>query len=182
MTEIVKKKPVKTYTEAEIQRALMEVAACSGNTGMAARNLQADENAPSISQMTLWEWSRRRHKDTYETIRAKYLPQVQAIAAEQHMDLARRQMEGAALLTDELLAERNKLDTRDKVNFLGKMDIGSGIHTDKAQQLSGTHAPTQPKSVDELIRGLEGRGIQIAEKRQEPDGSVVERMAVVQGD
>jgi len=171
------KKPV--YGEAEIHRGLVEVAACSGNTTKAARHLAEDPDAPSIDQKTLWRWSVKEKVEDYERIRAEALPAITARAAEQHQALAEMQMEGSALLTAELIAEASQLDPKDKVNALGKMDIGSGIHTEKAQLLSGQPTHRADRSVEELIRGLASKGLQLGEEREEADGSRVKRVAVL---
>lgn len=180
MTEIAEapKRLERSYTEAEIQRALVEVAACSGNTALAARNLEADDDAPPVGQKTLWEWSRRKYLQQYEAIRAKALPKLMEHAADQHMALAQRQMEGAAKLTDELISESAQLDPKDKVNALGKLDIGSGIHTERARDLSDQQAPKAERTVEELLRGLAGRGLELGERVTEGD-RVVERVARV---
>ena len=124
VTEITTaEKPAATgtrYTEQEVRRALVEVAACSGNTHMAARNL-----------------------------------------AEDHMNLARHQTELAAAAATLISQRLPNMEDKDLVNAMGKADIGSGIHTEKAQLLSGQ--PTQRISRDskEILRKLKGRGVVI---------------------
>ena len=156
-TKAVQKR--RSYTEAEIQRALTEVAACSGNTHQAARNLEEDEQARPVPQPVLWEWSRRRYLDKYEGIRQEMLPAIQAEAAEQHMALARQQMaltaQAGALIATRLPA----MDDRDLVNAMGKADIGSGIHTEKAQLLAGLPTQRIEQSSAELLREFEAEGI-----------------------
>jgi hypothetical protein len=181
-TAVAQKAPNAPYGEPEVQRGLIEVAACSGNCTRAAKHLEEDPDAPSIDQSTLWRWSRKEKVEDYERIRAEALPAITERAAEQHQALAEMQMEGSALLTAELIAEANKLEPKDKVNALGKMDIGSGIHTEKAQLLSGQPTHRADRSVEELLRGLAARGLQLGEKRQEADGSSIERVAVLGGE
>lgn len=147
------------FTEAQIQRALTEVAACSGNTHMAERNLAAD--GFSVAQRTLWKWSRRMYVGDYERIRTEILPAITKAAAEQHLALARRQMEGAALLADELIAERDQLEPRDRINALGKLDIGSGIHSEKAQLLAGNPTQIVENNLGDLKRALAQRGVSV---------------------
>ena len=161
MSEIAEKpkRIERSYTEAEIRRALVEVAACSGNTHLAARRLAEDDNAPSITKHVLWEWSRRRHVETYEQLRAEQLPAINAQAAEEHMALVRQQLGGAQKLTAELIAESSQLEPKDKVNALGKFDIGSGIHTEKAQLLAGLPTARVERDTSEVLRKLQSRGV-----------------------
>jgi len=178
MSTEVQKRP-RRYTEAEIQRALTEVAACSGNTHMAARHLEADKHAPSVAQKTLWEWSRREHVDTYEGIRQAQLPVIQAQAAEQHMALARQQMDLTAAAAALVASRLPAMDDKDLVNAMGKADIGSGIHTEKAQLLAGLPTQRIAKSSDELLREFEAEGLKldaidaevVSEETLSPSGS-----------
>jgi len=159
MSTEVQKRP-RRYTEAEIQRALTEVAACSGNTHMAARNLAADETSPSIDQKTLWRWQHDRAED-YARIQQDLLPAITAKAAEQHMALARRQMEGSLVGIERIVSELPHMEHRDLVNAVGKLDIGSGIHTEKAQLLAGLPTQRIAKSSDELLREFEAEGLKL---------------------
>lgn len=168
-------------TEAQLHRALVEVAACAGNTHQAARNLKQDENARAFDQKTLWRWSRRQHVEKYERIRQEALPRITAQAAEQHMMLAQYQTAIAAEAADRIKERLPKMEDRDLINAMGKADIGSGIHTEKAQLLSGQPTHRADRSVEELLRGLASKGVQLGEKREEADGSVVERVAVLPG-
>jgi hypothetical protein len=188
-TEVVEKpgtevtKTVPRYTEAEIQRALVEVAACSGNTHLAERHLAEDEDAPSISQKTLWLWSRRTKAQQYEAIRVKALPAITEQAAEQHMALARKQMGIAGEAADLVKGRLQKMEDKDLVNAMGKLDIGSGIHSEKARDLSGQSAPAGERTVEELLRGLAGKGLELGERVvEETEGKRVsiERVASVQ--
>jgi len=175
---------VPRYTEAEIQRALVEVAACSGNTHLAERNLKEDEDAPSISQKTLWLWSRRTKAQQYEAIRAKALPAITEQAAEQHMALARKQMKAASEAADLVRGRLERMENKDLVNAMGKLDIGSGIHSEKARDLSGQSAPQGERTVEELLRGLAGKGLELGERVvEETEGKRVsiERVASVRG-
>jgi hypothetical protein len=148
----------KDYSEAEIVRALTEVAACSGNTHKAARNLAEDDKAPSISQQVLWEWSRRSRVDAYERIRQDQLPAIQAHAADQHMALARQQMELAQSAATFVASRLPQMDDKDLVNAMGKADIGSGIHTEKAQLLAGLPTHRVARSSEEILRELRSLG------------------------
>jgi hypothetical protein len=152
---------VPRYTEAEIQRALVEVAACSGNTHKAARNLKEDVSAPAIAQKTLWEWSRRSKVQEYDKLRAEALPQITALATEQHMALARQQMELAQAAAGFVATRLDRMEDKDLINAMGKADIGSGIHTEKAQLLSGQPTAIVQREASEVLRKLKSRGVVI---------------------
>lgn len=146
------------YTEEEIHRALVEVAACSGNTTMAARHLDADDSAPSIDQKTLWRWSKRDRIEDYERIRQTALPAITAQAAEQHMNMRERHVE----LADEALTQVKKrlpqMKDKDLINALGKADIGAGIHGEKAQLFSGQPTHIVQRDAADVLRELQAIG------------------------
>ena len=152
-------KTVPRYTEAEIQRALVEVAACSGNSHMAARHLAADNDAPSIPQQTLWAWSRRERVEEYERIRQEALPAITQEAAEQHMHLARLQADYAREAAEIVKGRLPRMEDKDLVNAMGKLDIGSGIHTEKAQLLAGQPTQIVKREASEVLRKLQSRGV-----------------------
>jgi hypothetical protein len=158
-TAVEPKATVPRYTEAEITRALVEVAACSGNTHMAARNLEADKDAPSVGQKTLWEWSRRKRVQEYERLRVEALPAITAQATEQHMALARQQMELAQAAAGFVAARLGLMEDKDLVNAMGKADIGSGIHTEKAQLLSGQATSRVAVDLSGTIKELKAMGV-----------------------
>lgn len=161
MTELVEKprQGSKRYSEAQIQRALIEVAACSGNTTRASANLAEDDL--KIDQKTLWRWSRRELVEQYERLRAEALPAITAQATEQHMSLARRQMAISHQAADLVAQRLPNMEDKDLVNAMGKADIGSGIHTEKAQLLAGQPTQIVSKSSKELIRELEAEGLKL---------------------
>jgi hypothetical protein len=163
MTEAIATKPkkqeVRRYTEDQIQRALIEVAACSGNTRQAARNLA--EDGLKIHPSTLWSWSTRELVEKYERLRQEALPAITAQATEQHMSLARRQMAISHQAADLVAQRLPNMEDKDLVNAMGKADIGSGIHTEKAQLLAGQPTQIVSKSSQELIRELEAEGLKL---------------------
>jgi hypothetical protein len=179
MTETaVAEKPKRShhgYTQEEITRALVEVAACSGNSHMAARNLEADESAPNIPQQTLWAWSRRERVEEYERIRQQALPAITQEAAEQHMHLARLQADYARSAAEHIAERIPRMEDKDLVNAMGKFDIGSGIHTEKAQLLAGQPTQIVKREASEVLRKLQSRGIvvdaEVIEEETEESGS-----------
>lgn len=147
-----------SYGEPEIQRGLIAIAYAGGNYTRASRDLK--EDGITINPSTLRRWAVEQYPDRYADVRRKVLPQIQAAMAQEHTALAHRQTEVAAALVDELDQERAQLEPRDKINALAKMDIGSGIHSEKGLLYDGQPTSiTQGKSVEELLRGLKARGL-----------------------
>jgi len=171
------------FTEAQIHRALVEVAACSGNTHMAQRHLEEDDEPLKINQATLWRWTRRSKVDAYERIRAEALPVITAEAAEQHMSLARKQAGIAAEAAERIKERLPAMDDRDLINAMGKADIGSGIHTEKAQLLSGQPTHRVERDASEVLRELQAAGFkgQLPQQGQEPPKHVDVEAEVVEG-
>jgi hypothetical protein len=161
------------FTEAQIHRALVEVAACSGNTTMAERQLREDKDAPNIDQVTLWRWSKRTKVEQYERIRAEALPVITAQAAEQHMALAQFQTEIAAEAAVRVRDRLPGMEDRDLINAMGKADIGSGIHTEKAALLAGQPTHRVARDASEVLRELQAAGFK-GEVEEVVDAQVVE--------
>lgn len=159
-SEVAKRKHPhrKDYSEAERQRALIAVAAASGNTRLAARNLA--EDGFEIDHTVLWQWQ-KRHADKYQRIRADLLPRIREQQADAHRALERRQLE-VSLQATELIAQRlPQMDDRDAINAAGKMDIGTGIHADKALLHDGQPTSIVQRTSDELLRELEAEGMKL---------------------
>jgi hypothetical protein len=166
------------YTQQEIIRALVEVAACSGNCNLAGRHLAEDDEPLKIDKATLWRWSRRLHVNEYERIRAEALPVITAQAAEQHMALADKQAAIAAEAADVIKARLPVMEDKDLINAMGKADIGSGIHTEKAQLLSGQPTQRVERDASEVLRELAAIGFKgqlpEAEKPKHVEAEAVE--------
>jgi len=145
----------KHFTEAEIQRVLIELAACSGNTLMAARRLK--EGGLSIDQKTIWRWKTRQHVERYERIQEDVMPEVQRVAAEEHMQLARQQTMIAQDAANRVAERIPAMEDRDLINAMGKADVGSGIHTEKALLLSGQPTSRVENDFAKLVKVLEER-------------------------
>lgn len=147
------------YTEPEIQRALVTVAACSGNTRQASKLLSKD--GLRISHQNLHRWSRSKHVGQYEAIRGRLLPQIQEWAAEQHRALAEREMEVSAKMLDRLSREVDAIPARDLPGAIRNVDTGAGIHRDKAQLLAGQPTIRIERSASEILRALQGKGVAV---------------------
>jgi hypothetical protein len=121
------------YTDEEIERGLVAVALFSGSSRRAARALT--QQGLKIPRETLRSWAETVHTDRYMKLRREMLPELKARLAEQHEDLARRQMEVASRLTDRLEREAGELPIRDVSTAQRNLDVGSGIHTQRAGEL-----------------------------------------------
>lgn len=143
----------RSFKEEEIQRALVAVAACSGNSRKAQQDLLAKDGL-EITHQTLYNWSRSLHKEEYEAIRAKLLPQLQAHAAEQHRQLAEREMEVSLKLIDRLEKEVDEIPARDLPGGIRNLDTGAAIHRDKSQLLSGQPTERSERTADEVLRAI----------------------------
>lgn len=178
MTEPEKpKRQIQKRDAATITRGLLALVATNGNTRQASKALAADEI--EVSHETLHYWKTRSHKDEYERLREQELPKIVQRQADAHRALEERQLETSLAGTELIAANLPHMEHKDLINAVGKMDIGTGIHAEKAQLLSGQPTHRSERTVEELLRGLNGRGLQLGEKRQEADGTTVERVAVV---
>jgi hypothetical protein len=122
---------------------LLAVAAFNGNTRRASEFLAGDDLV--IPHQTLWNWANNVHLARYEDIRAERLPRVQAAAAERHMELMDQNMNLEAKLLEDLDGKRHELAARDISTAARNVAVGTGIHTEKAQLLTG-----QPTSINKF--------------------------------
>ncbi len=155
----------KPYGDYEIERGLLALASENGVASRAVKLLKGD--GVKIPPRTLEKWRTHTHRDRYERVRAEVLPKVRQESAQEHRQLERRQLELAAKLTERLKGEVETMTSKDAIQALGKADIGTGIHAEKAQLLDGeaTHRPE--RSATEIIRALKARGFDV-------EGSAVE--------
>lgn len=146
------------YSPAEIERGLLALASENGMAARASRQLKRD--GLKIPARTLADWRKKTHVERYEAVRDEVLPRIQRESAAWHRDLERKQLELSAKLTERLRGEADTMETRDAVNAMGKSDIGSGIHAEKAQLLDGepTHRPA--RDAIEVLRDLAEIGFQ----------------------
>jgi hypothetical protein len=157
------------YGLPEIMRGLTAVAYENGNVSRAVKALKAD--GIKVSPATLGRWVKDNPAD-YERIRRDILPQVGAKVADEHMDLARKQLGGAAMLAERLIKEGKDLPIRDVAGAMRNFDVGAGIHTEKARELQGDfETPNKTnKTAAELLRALQARGVGVldGEATEEP--------------
>jgi hypothetical protein len=132
------KSVAKRYSVEEIDRALSAVAYFNGNTRSAAKALT--EQGVTVPRSTLRNWI-TTHQDRYEKLRADLIPRVHERVAEKHLELADAQMEASWEFLQRLLKEKNNIPPRDLSTVQRNLDVGSGVHTDKALVLRGQGAP-----------------------------------------
>ena len=154
MTEVANREK----SEELIQRALVAVAACSGNGRAAARALAKEDI--KIDHTTLYRW-KDRYAEDYARIRAELLPKIREGAADLHRALEQRQLETSAQAVEELREELPSMETRDKIALVGKMDIGSGIHAEKAQMYDGEPTHIVQRSSEEILREMASLGMKV---------------------
>jgi hypothetical protein len=160
-----------SYGDLERERGLIAVAMANGNTHQAARDLSSD--GLKISQKTLWKW-RREETQRYEELRSQWLPKIREVAAEQHMALASRQIELSASLTEDLAKKRGDLDGRDISTAIRNVTVSAGVHTDKAQLLSGEPTAIVRRDLGEVLRNLKAHGLAALSEESVIDAEVVE--------
>lgn len=154
-----------------VQRALLALAECNGNTYKAMRELAQD--GIKISDVTLLDWRKRKFKDEYERVRAEVLPRVRRKAAEQHMDLSARLMEVEGELLEKLKEKQDELPAKEVSTALRNVSTSAAIHVDKATILDQDEGQAPPLDAESLLRKLGSRGMRV---------EAVERRVVVEGE
>src|SRR5215211_269796 len=77
----MERRPGQGYTEEQMDRALVEVALCAGNTRAASRHLKAA--GTPVPFQTLHQWATKTQTERYQRLRAELVPRIHAkIAAE----------------------------------------------------------------------------------------------------
>lgn len=154
MTEVANREK----SEELIQRALVAVAACSGNGRAAARALKAE--GVKIDHTTLYRW-KDRYAEDYARIRAELLPKIREGAADLHRALEQRQLEGSLKATNEIIERLPEMSDKDRITATGKFDIGSGIHAEKAQMYDGEPTHIVHRSSAEILREMASLGMKV---------------------
>ena len=131
----IERRPGQGYTEEQIDRALVEVALCAGNTHAAHRNLRA--LGFEVPRATLYEWITRTQAERYQRVRVELAPRIAAKIAAECEDTA----EVAGALERNMIAklakDYDKLAPRDQAGALRNVSTTKAINIDKAALMRG---------------------------------------------
>jgi hypothetical protein len=131
--------PRKTYTNEDVERGLMALAAASGSSREAVRLLKAQKHPP-IPEATLRSWT-QRHAARYDEIRTKELPRLRKkMAADLEESIS--ETHRVAQLALEQVEKDLKLGlVKDPAKAYKELALSFGILSDKARLMRGE--PTQ---------------------------------------
>jgi hypothetical protein len=149
----------RSYGEVEIQRGLLALACANGNSRKASRDLAEDGIA--IPHSTLAKWKTKNHASRYNEIRAEVLPRIREQTGDEHLALARMQLDASAKSTEAFMKklEADELDARDLSTAARNFDVGSGIHTQNSSLLHGEPTSRPDRGSDEILRELAAFGL-----------------------
>jgi hypothetical protein len=158
----------KDYTDQEVDAGLTAYAICSGRHERAAALLKK-ETGFEVPPETIRGWARRTHPDRYERIREEVAPKLQRQMADTHQGLADMAAEMETEAVERLRKEMQsgEVEARDLSTIFKNAAIASGIHTEKAELLNGRPTSRRERSADEVLRSLEGKGLQFIEGEAE---------------
>jgi hypothetical protein len=122
------------HTEPEVERGLVALALCDGNSKRATELLATQ--GLKIHPSTLRDWRDNRSED-YSRVQALVLPRVKAQTAELHADFAKRAIEVNAKVLDKLEREYDEISPRELPGAVRNLSTTAGIHEDKAANLRG---------------------------------------------
>lgn len=176
MTETaVVEKPKRKHVKrdaATITRCLIALVAANGNGDLASRTLAKDDI--KIDPSLLYRWRNKIHRDEYMRLREEILPRIREEQADAHRALEVRQL-ALSNQAAELIAQRlPNMEDKNKINAMGKADIGSGIHAEKAQLLDDMPTQIVQRDATEVLRKLKSRGVVI-------DAEVIEETTLSAG-
>ena len=159
MSEIEKKVRVKpSFDEGIKERALLALAAHSGNGRRAAETLAAE--GIHIDNTTLYRW-KTIHAADYARVCAQVLPQIRERQAEAHRQQEAADLSLSLAATAKIMERLPEMEDKDLINAKHKADIGSGIHVDKAQLLEGQPTQRVERTSDQILRELEAEGVRL---------------------
>jgi|GEM_PF-4573562 len=169
----------KDYTDQEVDAGLTAYAICSGRHERAAALLKK-ETGFEVPAETIRGWARRTHPDRYERIREEVAPKLQRQMADTHQALAdmAATMEAEAVEKLQRRIQQGDVEDKDLANIFKNAAIAAGIHTEKAELLNGRPTSRRERSADEVLRSLEGKGLQFIEGEAEEIESGPETLAV----
>lgn|SRR5512139_1897790 len=123
--------PVKTATTEEMVSAFRLTAQYSGNAARAARDL-------GIPGDRLREW-RRKHTELYNKVAKQEIETIRQQEAEKHMEIAAtaREIENEVITKIQSAIANGDIQARDLGGLARNLATQSGIHTDKALDLTG---------------------------------------------
>lgn len=127
------------YTEDEIERALIAVAVCAGNTHRAHRELA--KRGYKIPRPTLDVWATRLHAERYQRIATEVVPKIHERIAIEAEDLAQAYADIERTALERLSKTLDELEPKDVATAIRNLATSRGISIDKAALLRGR--PTQ---------------------------------------
>jgi hypothetical protein len=138
------------YTTEEIDRALVEVALCNGNTRAAHRNLKAE--GVHIPRPNIERWARVLYRQRYQELRAELVPRIHAKIAANCEDRAEQADELERKMLAKFGEDFEQLAPRDQAGAIRNVSTVKAINVDKAALLRGqpTEIVKHERSTDEL--------------------------------
>jgi hypothetical protein len=150
-----KKRTRRTYTPTEVKAALTTLAFFGGNTAKASTET-------GIAQQTLHDWRAKEHRDLYREIQEREGPKLEAIAADQALEVILRSSDVEHSLLDALSQvahdpEQSKTAS-ELAGALQRTVTSRGISTTKRLELTGR--PTsivEHRDGNDILRSLGSR-------------------------
>lgn len=137
------------YTEADIDRALMEYAFQRGNAAEASRRLAA-EDILTVSAATILKWAKDL-PDRLENAKARLFEQL----ADDNELVAREYVDIQRLVLKRLRENVDELEPRDLAAAARNLATGAGISVDKASALKGRPTViTESRDVSQIMEGI----------------------------
>ena len=124
-----------------------------------------------IPRSTLQSWL-DTFSDLYTRVRGEILPRLKDELADQHTDLARHQIDVSRDLTERLSQGAAELSPRDLSGAIRNLDVGSGIHTQRAGELRGDPTAivehrSDTERAKEIMRKLTAMGRAVESEAEE---------------
>jgi len=166
--------------EAEIERGLMTVAICAGNTAEAHRQLAFDDI--HIPRSTLDKWTRSQYVERYIALRTELVPKVHAQVAAGCEDMVRRLSEVESDLAEKVEKEMPNLKAGEAAGALRNVSTAKGINATHAAAYRGR--PTEiveHRPSEEIMRELERFAIDKPERKPSVEGTAEEIHELIAG-
>ena len=149
----------RVLTEPEITAVLESLALHSGNSDGTAEDLLAEDI--DISPATLRYWAYKKYPERYREARTKVAERVKEALADSHHSAAAKALSLEHEVMDLIQKKLLLMDGKELAAVLGKLGIGSGIHTEKGQLLDGEATARVERSPVEIQKSLANKGIKV---------------------
>jgi hypothetical protein len=148
------------FTPEEIERSLLALALCGGNSTRAAKMLEADPRMSRVpATPTLRQWRNYNHNARYEELRTRHAPEIEAAAIGDYREIVVEGARAQLLATQRSANNIEQLDPAEAAKVAKDLSVATGIAADKLllftdRPTSRTETTTPEQTLAALLQAL----------------------------